>query len=69
MKLAGFTHNEGKGSASEMLPHRSALTRLAGGDPLKRTVNNYARATPSGANALDAPSIVGMGKSGTTLER
>jgi hypothetical protein len=46
------------------LPHRHALTQLAGGDPLQRTMNNYAKATPSGANALNAPSVVGMSPPG-----
>ena len=58
-KNPGITHHAGKGSAEEMLPHRSALTTLAGGNPMKRTMNNYAKATPSGAGALGAPSIMG----------
>jgi hypothetical protein len=43
-----------------MLPHRSALTTLAKGNPLQRTIGNYGKATPSGAGALGAPSLMGM---------
>lgn len=68
-KIPGFTHHVGKGSNSELLPHRSALTTLAGGDPLKRTIGNYGKATPSGAQALGAPSVMGMGAAGPDLER
>lgn len=64
-KLAGFTQHQGKGSQIDLLPSRHALTQLAGGDPLKRTMNHYAKATPSGASALTAPSIVGMSPPGT----
>jgi hypothetical protein len=63
-KLPGFTHHQGKGSQIDLLPHRHALTQLAGGDPLQRTMNNYAKATPSGANALNAPNAVGMSPPG-----
>lgn len=60
-KIPGFTHNAGKGSTSELLPHRSALNTLAGGDPSKRTMNQYAKATPSGPGK----SILGMSTPGT----
>lgn len=56
-KLAGFTHHAGKGSSEDVLPHRSALTKLVGGDPLQRTMGNYAKVTPSGLQAF-GPSIV-----------
>lgn len=38
---------KGKGSQEEQLPHRFALTQLTKGDPMQRTMNNYAKATPS----------------------
>lgn len=60
LKIPGATHHVGKGSTEEMLPHRSALTTLAKGNPLQRTIGNYGKATPSGAGALGAPSIMGM---------
>lgn len=56
-KIPGATHHTGKGSISEMLPHRSALMSIAGG---RKSISNYAKATPSGAGGLDAPSIMGM---------
>lgn len=42
----------GKGSRQEMLPNRHALAKLTGGTPADRTMNMYAKATPSGAGAL-----------------
>lgn len=69
MKIPGFTHHDGKGSSSELLPSRHALNTLAKGDPLKRTMNQYAKATPSASGALGSPSMLGMGKAGATLER
>jgi hypothetical protein len=50
-----------KGAASEMLPSRMARTSLTKGDPLQRTMNNYAKKTPSGAGAFGAPSMMFMG--------
>lgn len=53
------THHVGKGSTEEDLPHRFALTSLTKGDPLQRTMNNYAKVTPG----LDqgTPNIFGVG--------
>lgn len=65
-KFAGFTNHQGKGSKIDLLPSRHALTQLAGGNPLQRTMNNYAKATPSGANALGGPNAVGMSPPGNT---
>lgn len=64
--LPGFTNHQGKGSKIDVLPNRHALTQLAGGDPLQRTMNNYAKATPSGANGLAGPNAVGMSPPGNT---
>lgn len=61
-KIPGVTHHVGKGSTEELLPHRSALTTIAGG---RRSISNYAKATPSGAGALGAPSIMAMSKPDT----
>jgi hypothetical protein len=41
-----------KGSRQEMLPSRMALARLTKGDPMQRSLGNYAKATPSGAGAM-----------------
>ena len=39
-----------KDSKQEMLPHRHALATLTGGDPARRTINHYAKATPGPTN-------------------
>jgi hypothetical protein len=54
-------HNPGKGSTEEDLPHRFALNSITKGDPLQRTMNNYAKVTPG----LDqgTPDIFGTGGS------
>lgn len=38
----------GKGASETVLPSRSALSDLTQGDPLQRTIGNYAKATPMG---------------------
>jgi hypothetical protein len=43
--------NKGKGSKSQMLPSRHALTTLTKGDPSQRSIQNYAKLTPIGAGA------------------
>jgi len=50
-----------KQAKSEMLPSRMARTSLTKGDPMQRTMNNYAKKTPSGAGALGLPSMMFMG--------
>lgn len=43
---AEITHHAGKGSRSEILPSRSALSTLTR-DPMQRpSINDYAKATP-----------------------
>ena len=59
MSVKGATNHTGKGSQEDLLPHRHAMTTLTKGDPGKRTMNNYAKATPGLADA--SPSIMGMG--------
>jgi len=39
------THT-GKGSKLELLPNRHALNKLSGGDPMRRTTGDYAKAGP-----------------------
>ena len=36
----------GKGATEQALPSRGALNTLTQGDPMARTMNNYAKATP-----------------------
>lgn len=40
-----------KGSRSELLPSRHALATLTKGNPAERSVLNYGKLTPIGANA------------------
>lgn len=40
-----MTHHKGKGSQLEMLPHRSAVSKLVRGP--QQTMNNYAKAAPN----------------------
>lgn len=54
--------NAGKGGGSQTLPSRHALNTLTGGDPLRRTINQYSKATPAGGGGLGTPSILDMGK-------
>jgi hypothetical protein len=50
----------GKGSQQELLPNRHAVNRLTGGETWERSINNYAKVTPSGENALQAPDVMEM---------
>lgn len=43
----------GKGGAQEVLPSRSALTRLVAGDPAQRTLGQYAKATPADLSGVN----------------
>ena len=58
--MKGFDQNKGKGSRQELLPNRHAVNRLTGGETWERTINNYAKVTPSGEDALEAPSVLDM---------
>lgn len=60
--MKGFTKQKGKGGSSELLPNRHALTKLTAGEAFQRSINNYAKATPSGASALDTPSVMEMSR-------
>jgi hypothetical protein len=58
--MKGFTQHEGKGSKQELLPNRHAMSQLTKGEPWQRTINNYAKSTPSGEDALDTPNVMTM---------
>jgi hypothetical protein len=45
--------NAGKGSTEQMLPSRSAMANITSGDPAARTMQDYAKATPT----IGAPSM------------
>jgi hypothetical protein len=51
-----------KPAKSEILPSRMALTSLTKGDSMQRTMNNYAKKTPSSAAAFGFPSLMMMGR-------
>jgi len=38
---------KGKHSREEILPSRSAMTQITKGDPIYRSMNNYAKKTPA----------------------
>ena len=42
----------GKGSQQEVLPSRHAMAELVGGDQMQRSMNNYAKKTPTGMGAM-----------------
>jgi hypothetical protein len=46
-----LTVNVGKGGQQELLPGRHAMAVLTKGNPWERSMGNYAKLTPSGANA------------------
>lgn len=61
---------KGKGSRQEFLPSRFALTKLADGSPADKSVNEYARRTPSGAGAPNTyADIMAMGQKGIDIDR
>lgn len=46
-----LVQNVGKGGKQYLLPGRHALAELTKGNPWQRSIGNYAKLTPSGANA------------------
>jgi hypothetical protein len=61
--------NVGKGGGSQLLPHRDAMNELTKGDPWQRSIGNYAKLTPIGANApMSYQSIIDMGLSGASAK-
>lgn len=60
--MKGITKHKGKGGKQERLPNRHAVSQLTAGDAFQRSINNYAKVTPSGEGALDAPNVMQMSK-------
>lgn len=58
--IKNCTHHDGKCSQQEMLPSRNAVATLTKGDPTQRSMNNYAKLTPSGLGA-DTADVFHMG--------
>ncbi len=48
-----------KGSKSELLPSRHALTQVTKGDTFQRSMNNYSKKTPARLD-VQTPNILGM---------
>jgi hypothetical protein len=46
-----ITRLRNKGARQEILPNRHALNTLTKGDPMQRSIGNYAKAAPTGAEA------------------
>lgn len=57
----------GKGGSEQLLPSRHAMAQVTKGDPWQRSMGNYAKLAPSGANApvsyQDIIDMAGMGVS------
>ena len=68
-KIPGACNHTGKCAQSELLPSRHALGTLTNGDPLRRTINDYAKASPVGAGGLDATSMMAMAHPSGKLNR
>ena len=62
-KMVGdkVVRNVGKGSKDEVLPSRMAMETITKGNPMQRSMNNYAKKTPSGLNAM-GPSFMMMSR-------
>lgn len=62
LKKGGAIHKHvGKGASEQVLPHRGALNSLTAGNPMARTINDYAKASPVNNPADDStPDIQGM---------
>jgi hypothetical protein len=58
-KRGQVTVHKGKGAIEQTLPSRSALSTLTTGDPGRRTINDYAKATPMGNPSMSTPDING----------
>jgi hypothetical protein len=41
----------------EILPSRHAMAQMVGGDPVQRTMGNYAKQTPADASGAGAPGL------------
>jgi hypothetical protein len=54
-KKGSVTVHKGKGATQERLPSRSAVNTLTSPDTGARSMNNYAKETPSITEAPDTP--------------
>lgn len=49
--MGQLKRHTGKGASEQRLPSRNALNSLTKGDPAKRSMNDYAKATPGPEDA------------------
>jgi hypothetical protein len=59
-KIPGACNHTGKCAQSELLPSRHALGTLTKGDPMRRTINDYAKASPVGEGGFGGSSIMSL---------
>lgn len=65
-----ITRLKNKGSRQEILPNRHALNTLTKGDPLQRSIGNYSKAAPTGAEApIGVDTILDMAALTSALRR
>jgi hypothetical protein len=63
-----LVQHAGKGSREQLLPGRHAVEELTKGNPWQRSMGNYAKLTPSGANApTNYQDIIDMGTLGAKV--
>lgn len=61
--------NRGKGGGEEVLPSRHAMAQVTrGSDPWQRSIGNYAKLTPNGANAPTYQDITDMAEMGASVK-
>lgn len=60
-----LVQHKNHGSKQQLLPHRNAVEQLTKGNPWQRSMGNYAKLTPSGANGpMNYQDIIDMGTLG-----
>lgn len=52
MKPSKVKLPKAKGPTEEVLPSRFAMAQITGGDPIYRSMNNYAKKTPADASGV-----------------
>jgi hypothetical protein len=51
--------HKGKGE-QVLLPNRAAVNQLTSGEAWQRSINNYAKLTPTGESTADLPNVLEM---------
>ena len=67
-KTGRLTSSQPKVGRQLMLPHRDAVNQLTKGNPSQRSVQNYAKLTPSGSSApMHYQDIIDMATMGASV--